>query len=145
MSPSESPTTQDRAASRSTLRSGVVALALSLVVNWALAFAAISAGVAPALTALNYGPVTFLTTLGVVGATAVYAVLTRVATDPDRAFVAVAAAVLVVSVIPDFTFIPNQPGGSLLAGGVLAVLHVATAVICVVALTDYGPELAGRL
>jgi hypothetical protein len=145
MSTSESPTASDPSASGSTLRAGVAALALSLVVNWALAFVAIAAGVAPALTALNYGPITFLTTVGVVGATAVYAVLARTVTDPDRVFAAVAAVVLVASVIPDFTFIPSQPGGSLLAGVVLAALHVTTAAICVAALTDYGPDVVGRL
>lgn len=118
------------------VRSGVVALTFSLVVNWLITFGAISAAVAPDLAALQYDSVTFLTTVGVVGATVTYGVLSRLLDNPDRVFVLVAAIVLVVSLIPDFTFIPEQPGGSVLAGGVLGVMHVTTAVICVVVLTN---------
>ncbi|ELY54798.1 DUF6069 family protein [Natronococcus jeotgali] len=120
------------------VRAGAVALALSLAVNWAVTFGAIAAGVAPALDAMSYEPVTFLTTVGVVGATLTYGALARVARNPDRAFAAVAAVVLLLSLIPDFTVVPSQPGGSLLAGAVLGVMHVTTAAICVWALTDVG-------
>ncbi|MFO7925582.1 MAG: DUF6069 family protein [Halobacteriota archaeon] len=118
------------------VRRGVVALALSLVVNWLVTFGAISAAVAPELNALQYGPVTFFTTAGVVGATITYGLLAWGSSNPDRLFAIVAAVVLVVSLIPDFTVIPNQPGGSLVGGGILGVMHVTTAVICVVVLTD---------
>lgn len=118
------------------VRRGVVALALSLVINWLVTFGAISAAVAPELNALQHGPVTFLTTVGVVGATITYGLLVRVSSNPDRLFAIVAAVVLVGSLIPDFTVIPNQPGGSLAGGVVLGVMHVTTAVVCVVVLTD---------
>lgn len=121
---------------RTLVRAGVVALVLSLVVNWVVAFGAIAADVAPALEALQYGSVTFPTALGVLGATVTYGVLTRVVDTPDRAFVVVAAIVLLASLIPDFTYIPEQPGGSLLAGAVLGTMHVTTAVVCAIVLTD---------
>ncbi|MDR9381052.1 MAG: DUF6069 family protein [Natronomonas sp.] len=117
------------------LRRGVAALALSLVISWLITFGAISAAVAPELNALQYGSVTFLTTVGVVGATLVYGVLARVSSNPDRLFTIVAAVVLVLSLIPDVTVIPNQPGGNLAAGGILGAMHVTTAVVCVVVLT----------
>lgn len=118
------------------VRRGMVALALSLVVNWLVTFVAISIAVAPALTALEYGPVTFLTTVGVIGATIVYGILDRFVENPDRVFTIVALVVLVLSLIPDFLVIPNQPGGTLVAGGVLGLMHVTTAAITVGVLTD---------
>ncbi|SIR91667.1 DUF6069 family protein [Natronorubrum thiooxidans] len=115
--------------------SGAGALVLSLAVNWVIVFGANTGGIAPELDALTYGPVTLFTALGVVGATVTYGVLTRIATNPDRLFVIVAAIVLLLSLIPDFTVIPDQPGGSLVAGTILGVMHVTTAVICVGVLT----------
>jgi hypothetical protein len=117
------------------LRRGIAALALSLVINWLVTFGAISAAVAPELSALQYGSVTFLTTVGVVGATLVYGLLARVSSNPDRLFTIIAVVVLVLSLIPDAVVIPNQPGGSLAAGAVLGAMHVTTAVVCVVVLT----------
>ncbi|MFD1565228.1 DUF6069 family protein [Haloarchaeobius amylolyticus] len=116
-------------------RSGALALAVSLVINWLIVFVANTGGIAPQLEALNYGPVTFFTTLGVIGATVTYGVLTRLSSSPDRLFLTVAAIVLVLSLVPDFTVIPNQPGGSLFAGAILGLMHVTTAVVCVGVLT----------
>ena len=118
------------------VRLGAVALAVSLVVNWLIVFVATAGGVAPELEALNYGPVTFFTTLGVVGATVTYGLLARLSSSPDRLFLIVAAIVLILSLVPDFTVIPTQPGGSLGAGAVLGLMHVTTAVVCVGVLTD---------
>lgn len=120
---------------RALVARGSVALVLALVVNGLVTFAAGVAGVAPGLEELSYGSVFMLTTAGVVGATATYGLLALLFDDPDLPFVAVAAVVLLVSLIPDFTFIPDQPGGSLAAGVVLGTMHVTTAVIAVAALT----------
>ncbi len=117
-------------------RLGVVALAVSLGINLLIVFVANAGGIAPQLEALNYGPVTFFTTLGVIGATVTYGVLARFSASPDRLFLIVAAIVLVLSLVPDFTVIPNQPGGSLFAGAILGLMHVTTAVVCVGVLTD---------
>lgn len=128
--------TTDGISATALVRRGIVALALSLVVNWVVTFGAISAAVAPGLNALQYGSVTFLTTVGVVGATLVYGLLRRLSSNPNRTFTIVAAVVLLVSLVPDFTIIPNQPGSSLVAGVILGAMHVTTAVICIVVLTD---------
>ncbi|PGF15278.1 hypothetical protein CP556_03460 [Natrinema sp. CBA1119] len=124
------------ASDRDIALSGAVALVLSLLINWLIVFGANTGGIAPELMALNYAPVSLFTTLGVVGATVTYGVLTRVADDPNRLFAAVAAIVLLLSLVPDFTVIPSEPGGSLVAGAILGAMHVATAVVCVGALTD---------
>ncbi|AGB33592.1 hypothetical protein C488_18585 [Natrinema pellirubrum DSM 15624] len=126
-----------RPLSRSDLvRSGAVALVVSLVINWLIVFMANAGGIAPELEALNYEPVSFFTTIGVVGATVTYGILARTVADQDRAFAIVAAIVLGLSVLPDFVVIPDQPGGSLFAGAVLGLMHVTTAVVCVWVLTD---------
>ncbi|MDF9745466.1 DUF6069 family protein [Natrinema salsiterrestre] len=137
MTPETNPSSSSGTSSfRDIALSGAVALVLSLLINWLIVFGAKTGGIAPALMALNYGPVSLFTTLGVVGATVTYGVLTRVAASPDRPFAAVAAIVLVLSLVPDFTVIPSEPGGSLIAGAILGAMHVATAVVCVGALTD---------
>lgn len=117
-------------------RAGGPALVLSVVVNAALATVARMAGVGEGLTQLTYPPVLFFTAVGVVGATIVYAALDRLTNRPDRIFVIVAAVVLVLSVVPDFTYVPRLPGGSTSAGAVLASMHVLTAAIAVRFLVD---------
>lgn len=117
-------------------RAGALALVLSWALNAALTTVAQMAGVGDGLMQLTYPPVLFFTTVGVVGATLVYAALDRLTSTPDRLFVVVAAVVLVLSVVPDFTYIPSQPGGSVTAGAVLASMHVAAAAITVWFLVD---------
>lgn len=118
------------------LQAGAVALVLSVVVNAALVTVASMAGIGEGLMAMTYPAVIFLTTVGVVGAVAVYLFLRRLTSRPDRNFVAIAAVVLLVSIVPDFTYIPAQPGGSVTAGAVLALMHVAAAAIVVWQLVD---------
>jgi hypothetical protein len=117
------------------LRRGGIALGVALLVNLLVTFAARSAGLAPDLMALNYGPVTVVTTVGVAGATAVYALLGRVVADPDRTFTLVAVVVLAVSLIPNVVAVPTQPGGTVAGSAALGVMHVTTALACVGALT----------
>jgi hypothetical protein len=118
-------------------RRGAVALGVSVVVNLIVVYLAAMAGIAPSLEPLSYGPVMVFTTLGVVGATVVYALLHRFVADPDRVFVGVAALVLLLSWLPNVTYAPGLPGAT--TGGllVLAVMHLTAAVVSVVVLTDY--------
>lgn len=121
---------------------GLVAVLVADVVNAAITFAAITAGIAPNLDPLSYGPVLFFTTIGMVGATLIYGTLDRFVADPDRVFVAVAAVVLVLSWIPDATAVPSMPGGTTAGAAVLALMHLTAAVVAVVVLTDrYGPAM----
>lgn len=136
MSVSQVSQPTEKISMKSLLQLGLIALALSLIINWLITFGAISADIAPQLDALNYGPITFLTTIGVLGATITYGVLTRVVDNPNRVFTILAAILLLISLIPDFTIIPNETGGSLLAGSILALMHITTAVICVGVLTE---------
>jgi len=121
---------------------GLVAVLVADVVNAAITFAAIAAGVAPDLDPLSYGPVLFFTTIGTVGAALVYGALDRFVADPDRTFTIVAAVVLVLSWIPDVTAVPSMPGGTAAGAAVLALMHLTAAVVAVAFLTDrYGRSI----
>lgn len=137
---SESEVALDRRGSTRVLsdvaRAGGLALVASWVVNVAVTTVGRQAGIGEGLMAMTYPSVLVLTTVGVVGATVVYAVLARLTDRPDRNFLVVAAIVLVLSIVPDFTYIPGEPGGSVTAGVVLATMHVLTAAIAVWFLVD---------
>jgi len=118
-------------------RRGTVALVLAAVVNVALVFGAEFAEIAPLLEPLAVGPVLVVTTLGVVGATAVYGLLSRSRENPDRAFTLVAAVALLLSFLPSAFHVPNLPDSTTLGVALLAAMHVTTAVACVAVLTDF--------
>jgi hypothetical protein len=122
-------------------RRGGAALLVALLVNAVLTFLAEVAAIAPDLAHLSYGRIAVFTAVGVVGATLVYAALTRLVSNPDRAFVAVAAAVAVLSMLPTALVIPGEPGATALGTATLAFMHVPPAVASVAFLTNY---LTGR-
>lgn len=85
--------------------------------------------------ALTVPPITFLTVLGGVAATAVYGAITRVSTRPDWVFVRVAAVALLLSFIPDIVILRFDPEATLGAVLVLMLMHIVVATICVATLT----------
>jgi hypothetical protein len=117
-------------------REGGIALVLALVLNLVIVTLAGMAGIGEGIDPFTYPPVLVLTTVGVIGAVIVYAILASQTGNPNRNFTGIAAIALLVSVIPDFTFVPSLPGGSLVAGAVLALMHVLTAVVVVWRLTS---------
>ncbi|WP_436927900.1 DUF6069 family protein [Halosimplex amylolyticum] len=119
---------------------GLVAVAVATAVNAGLTLATDLAGVAPGFDPLSVGPVVVFTAVGVTGAAITYALLDRLLADPDRAFVVVAAVVLVVSWVPDTTYAPTLPGATTAGVALLALLHLTAAVVAVAVLTDrYTP------
>ncbi|MGD8289124.1 MAG: DUF6069 family protein [Gemmatimonadota bacterium] len=93
------------------------------------------------------GPVVFFTGISAVVAVGVYAMVRRVALDPDFAFRWVAGVVLVLSVMPDLWLLSDSaedafPGATPTAVLVLIVLHIAAAVPIVWFLTTGGPGRA---
>jgi hypothetical protein len=124
-------------------RRGLLALAVALAANAVLVFVSGLAGIAPGLDPLNYGPVVLFTTLGVVGAAVVYALLRRFTANANRTFTIVAGAVALLSLVPDAVFVPTLPGATTLGAVVLAVMHLTTAAACVVFFTNWR-DLAGR-
>jgi Family of unknown function (DUF6069) len=65
----------------------------------------------------------------------VYAALMRVTSNPARIFTTIAVVVLVVSLIPDLTYIPSVPGATSGQIAVLMLMHVVAAIVIVSMLT----------
>lgn len=113
---------------------GGMALLAAVLVNAALVWAVGAVELAPDFQALTYPPVVFLSAVGALGATGVYALLGRFVDDVDRTFTRVAAVVLVLSFVPDFALLTADPAATVPAVVVLIVMHVVVAVAAVAAL-----------
>lgn len=123
----------DRLAVRS-----VAAVLLAVAVNVVIVVAVGELGVAPGFRALTVPPVAFLSAAGAVGATAVYWALTRLSDRPGRTFRRVAAAVLVVSFLPDLALLAVDDAATVAGVVVLMAMHVTVAAVCVALLPDDG-------
>jgi hypothetical protein len=66
--------------------------------------------------------------------------LLRFTANPARIFTIIAAVVLVVSWIPDLTYIPTVPGSSAEQTVVLMVMHLVAATVIVWMLTARTPS-----
>ncbi len=91
----------------------------------------------------------FLPLVGVIGsisftlpaavvAVLLYAALLRRARTPARTFTIVAAIVFVVTLIPDFTYIPTVPGATGAQTAVLVLMHTVAACVIVGMLTTFA-------
>lgn len=117
------------------LTRGLAALVGANVGNAAIVVIAGAAGLAPGFEPLRFPPVALLTTVGVIGAIATYGLLARFVDDHDRAFVLVAAAVLVLSFGPDVALLQRDPAATVAGVLALMLMHVVAAAACVWALT----------
>ncbi|MFC6940257.1 hypothetical protein ACFQE8_09830 [Salinirubellus sp. GCM10025818] len=113
------------------LMAGVVVLLSLALVRLVAGMVVPLADVGPA----SWNPVLATGVVVTVGATVVYGLLTRLLDRPDRAFVGLAAAVLVVSMIPLVTVAPALPGVTTAVVVVLAAMHAAAALAAVAVLT----------
>ena len=109
---------------------------LSLLANYGVLTVIPQAELVAAYEHLAYPPVTLWTTVGVVGATAVYGLLHRYVDDPDRAFVRLAVVALLVSFVPDIGLYLFDEEATAGAAAALAVLHVPPAVVCIAVLPE---------
>ena len=67
-----------------------------------------------------------------------YAALLRCTSNPARVFTIIAAVVFVVTLIPDFTYIPTVPGVTSGQTAILVLMHTAAAVVIVRMLTVFA-------
>lgn len=124
---------------------GVLAAIVASVVNVLVRGAAVllfdvPGGVGP----FGVGPVITTTVIGVVGATGVYGVLSRVSKRPVRAFIGTGTVVLVLSFVPLLAppaFLAEAPATVL---GTLGLMHVTTAGIVLGAMRRAEFEGANR-
>src|SRR5215204_1642342 len=66
-----------------------------------------------------------------------YAVLMRFTNNPARIFTNIAIVVLILSLIPDLTYIPTVPGATSGQTAILMVMHVVAASVIVWMLTNF--------
>ncbi len=85
----------------------------------------------------NVSPAILFTVVPAIVAVVLYALLMRFTSDPARIFTIIAAVVLVLSLIPDFAYIPTVPGASTAQAIMLAIMHVVAAVVIVTMLTSF--------
>jgi len=86
----------------------------------------------------DVSPAILFTVVPAIVAVVLYALLMRFTSDPARIFTIIAAVVLVISLIPDFTYIPTVPGASTGQAIILAIMHVVAAVVIVTMLTSFS-------
>jgi len=75
------------------------------------------------------------TVVPAVVAVLLYAALIRFTSNPARIFTNIAVVVLIISLIPDLTYIPTVPGASTGQTAILILMHVVAAVVIVSVLT----------
>ncbi len=75
------------------------------------------------------------TVVPAVVAVLLYAALIRFTSNPARIFTNIAVVVLIISLIPDLTYIPTVPGASTGQTAILMLMHVVAAVVIVSMLT----------
>jgi len=112
----------------------VVAAVLANVLVYALGAALV--GYDPGFVVLANASGTILfTVVPALGAVLLYAALRRFIGTPARVFTIIAAVVLVVSLIPDVTYIPTVPGSTGGQTTILMLMHVVAAGVIVGMLT----------
>jgi hypothetical protein len=119
----------------SLVRRGAVAVVGSAAANALLLALVLATDLVGPFMALTYPPVVFLSVVGALGATGVYALLVRRVAEPDRTFRRVAVAVLLLSFLPDVGLYLADPAATLGVVLVLMLMHVVVAGVSVAALT----------
>lgn len=83
----------------------------------------------------NVSGTILFTVVPAVVAVLLYAALIRFTSNPARIFTNIAVVVLIVSLIPDLTYIPSVPGASSGQTAILMLMHVVAAGVIVWMLT----------
>ncbi len=115
----------------------VVAAVIANVVVFSMGSALV--GYDPEFVILKNVSATILFTLvPAIGAVLLYTLLSRFTGNPDRIFTISAAVVFVVTLIPDFVYIPTVPGASVGQTAILVLMHVVAAGVIVGMLTTHA-------
>lgn len=126
--------------SRSLAVRGGIAVGLSAIANALVLVVVQALEIAPDFQALTFPPVLFLSAGGAVGAVAVYWVLDRRVDRPARTFRRIAAAVLVVSFVPDLALLAVDESATIPGVIALMMMHVVVAAIAVGVLVGRSGE-----
>src|SRR6202011_4011315 len=104
-------------------------------VNWGR-YALRGLGTVVAAVLANPGGAIFFTVVPAIVAVLLYAGLARFSSHAARIFTVISAIVFVVTLIPDFTYIPTVPGSSNEQTAILVLMHVIAAAVIVRLLTS---------
>ena len=88
------------------------------------------------------GGTIFFTVIPALIAPLLYAPILRFARRPALTFTIIAAIILVISVMPDFTYIPTVPGSSPGQIAILVLMHIVAAVVITGMLTRFTARQA---
>src|SRR5215203_3794214 len=114
-----------------------------VLVGLATVAAAVIANLLVYLLANVSGTILF-TVVPAIVAVLVYAALMRFTSNPARIFTNIAVVVLIVSLIPDLTYIPSVPGATSGQTAILMVMHVVAASVIVSMLTTLTRPQGGN-
>jgi Family of unknown function (DUF6069) len=126
-------------ARRRVMAAGLIAAAASLAADVVLASIGQAAFTVPAsFGKFSFGTYALLTVLGVAGATATWAAVTRLSSRPRWLLTRLAALVTALFLIPDFLLLgtSGNPAGPVV---ILMLMHLAIAVVTYAALVKVAP------
>ena len=111
---------------------GLLLMVTTVVLNFVIYSAVV---VLFPMTKVELDPLIFYTGLGTFGAVLVFALVGWLAPHPIRLYQMIAGGVLLLSFVPDIVLFTRV--GSLIEVGAYMLMHIVTAVICVVGLTRF--------
>jgi hypothetical protein len=88
----------------------------------------------------NVGAIVIFTVFPAIIATLIYALLLRFTQNPARLFTIIAVIALLISLVPDLTYIPTVPGVTTAQTAVLLLMHLVAATVIVGMLTRSRPQ-----
>lgn len=92
----------------------------------------------------NVSPTIIFTVVPAIVSVLLYGLLRRFTTRPERTFTILAAVVLVLSIVPDLTYIPTVEGASAGQTAILIVMHLVAAITITGMLTRLAPRDSRR-
>ncbi|OYR76733.1 hypothetical protein Z052_08110 [Halorubrum sp. C191] len=133
-------TARNPIAARTLAVRGAGTFLIGVAVNLALGWIALTGGLVASTEFFRYPPIVVWTLLGTIGAAVIYGALTRFSATPDRTFVRVAVAALVLSFVPDVGLLVAVEGVTTSEAVALMALHVPPAITAMIALpnTPFG-------
>ena len=117
---------------------GGLAIVVSTVINLIIRFIALTwVKVSPEFVPISLGPVIFWSVMGGIGATLVFYLVTRLASQPLPVYVIIAFTVYICTFIPDALLIAHNPPVSGITASAVIVLmsmHLAEASVMLITL-----------
>lgn len=111
---------------------GLLLIVTTVVLNFVIYSAVV---VLFPMTRVELDPLIFYTGLGTLGAVLVFALVGWLAPHPIPLFRMIAGSVLLLSFVPDVVL--STTGASVIMVGAYILMHIVTAIICVVGLTKF--------